>query len=146
MSLSIYCPFETVSDAAGNVGKPPVYKTSGAACADIAVPKNITIPPHGIVKVDLLLKFNIPRGYKIVMYPRSSLLIKHGLMQPTSIIDSDYHGHVHAPLVNLTEEPVELEAGERVAQIECVTAYEALNWCKDFVERGDEGFGTTGGK
>ena len=129
----------------GIIGLAPIYKTKLAACADIAVPMKVVIPAHKFVRVDLWLGFEIPEGYKIIMYPRSSLLDKKGLMQPTSIIDADYSGQrVHAPLFNMTDEDVVLEKGERVAQIECVPRYDCDDWLRDNVDRGFGGFGSTG--
>lgn len=129
----------------GIQGINPEYQTKDAACADIATPVKIVIPPHKSVKQDLWIGFEIPRGYKIVMYPRSSLLIKRGLMQPVSIIDSDFSGQpISVPLHNLTDEEVVIEAGERVAQIECVPAYDCVSWAHKNVVRGQGGFGSTG--
>lgn len=128
-------------------GIAPVYKTKQAACADCAVPVDVTIEPGKCVRVGLKIAFEIPDDYKIVMYPRSSLLAKRGLMQPTSIIEPDYNGQeVHAPLFNMTDEPVVLKAGERVSQIECVPRYECTLWQREDTERAasNGGFGSTG--
>lgn len=125
----------------------PVYKTKGAACADIAIPEQVVIPPHTTVCPDLYLGFEIPAGYKIIMYPRSSLLVKRGIMQPVSIIDYDYSGqHVRIPLHNLTDKEIVLEAGERVAQIECVPMYDCEDWNHEGSQRAkvNGGFGSTG--
>lgn len=127
----------------------PVYKTKEAACADIAVPDEVIVPAGKSVMVDLWIGFEIPKGYKIIMYPRSSLLIKKGLIQPVSIIDSDYSGQrVHAPLFNPTTQDIKLEAGERVAQIECVPVYDCTEWNHENTERAsvNGGFGSTGAK
>lgn len=134
------------SDDKGHTGIMPVYKTKGAACADIAVPCRVALLPGAPVKVDLLISFSIPKGYKVAMYPRSSLLIKKCIVQPVSIIDCDYTGHVHAPLVSLSTSRVYLEAGERVGQIELVPAnrHSATGWRQDYEERSQEGFGGTG--
>ena len=128
--------------------------TKGAACADMFLPADVTIPPmdiskslkDNIVKVPLDVSFDIPSGFKIVMYPRSSLLIKRGLIQPVSIIDEDYHGNVHAPLVNITNEPIELKAGERLVQIELQLAMPKgiCDWDTVESERDQNGFGGTG--
>ena len=125
----------------------PVYKTKKAACADCAVPVDVTIEPGKCVRVGLKIAFEIHDDCKIVMYPRSSLLVKRGLMQPTSIIEPDYNGQeVHAPLFNMTSEPVIIEKGERVCQIECVPRYDCESWDHDDVERSSSngGFGSTG--
>ena len=128
--------------------------TKGAACADMFLPADVTIPPmdtskslkDNIIKIPLGVAFDIPSGFKIVMYPRSSLLIKRGLIQPVSIIDEDYHGNVHAPLVNITNEPIELKAGERLVQIELqlVMPKGICDWDTVESERDQNGFGGTG--
>ena len=139
----VICLVAIDTDEHGYTGIMPVYKTTGAACADIATPKAINVNPGETVMIDTLLKFDIPEGYKIVMYPRSSLLVKKHLIQPVSIIDSDYHLHVHVPVLNVGKEPVILEQGERIAQIECVPCYDCKTWCHDYAVR-EGGFGSTG--
>lgn len=125
-------------------GQKPYYATKYAACADLEVPKNVTVPAGKAVKVNLLIGFMIPKGYKLLMYPRSSLLIKKGLIQPVSVIDQDYSGQpVHAPLFNPGTTDITLVIGERIAQIECVPAYDCLSWCR-YNEKRNGGFGSTG--
>lgn len=132
-----------VTDNDSENGVKPVYQTKEAACADVCSPSECIIPPHSSYRIDLLVSFNIPEGHKIVMYPRSSLLINKGLIQPVSIIDADYHGHVHVPLFNLTDTAVTIERGERIAQIELVPVYNCKDWPRKQEER-TGGFGSTG--
>ena len=140
----IYCKPIIFTDEHGYTGKVPVYKTKEAACADVALPHAVNINPGEVVKIDLLIGFDIPAGKKIVMYPRSSLLVKYGLMSPTSIIDADYRGqHVHWPVINLGKEPIVLDTGTRVAQIEVCNAEQAADWERECNER-TGGFGSTG--
>ena len=128
----------------GPNGKVPVYKTKQAACADVYLPEDVTIEPGKVACPGLQLGFDIPAGSKIVMYPRSSLLAKFGIIQPTSIIDADYSGmEVHAPLYNATDKPVTLKAGDRVAQIELQEYSRVLDWNFESNER-TGGFGSTG--
>ena len=128
----------------GPNGKVPVYKTRQAACADVYLPEDVTIEPGKVACPGLQLGFDIPAGSKIVMYPRSSLLIKFGIIQPTSIIDADYSGmEIHAPLYNATDKPVTLKAGDRVAQIELQEYSRVLDWNFESNER-TGGFGSTG--
>ena len=98
-------------------GIPPVYTTIEAAAADIAIPYEITIPAKSAIYVDLLLRTNIETGNCLLMFPRSSLLIKHGLFMPVSVVDSDYKLNIHAPMYNVTDTDVTLEKGTRVAQV-----------------------------
>ena len=128
----------------GPNGKVPVYKTKQAACADVYLPEDVTIEPGKVACPGLQLGFEIPAGSKIVMYPRSSLLVKFGIIQPTSIIDADYSGmEIHAPLYNATDKPVTLKAGDRVAQIELQPYTRVLDWKFENNER-TGGFGSTG--
>ena len=128
----------------GPNGKVPVYKTKQAACADVYLPEDVTIEPGKVSCPGLQLGFEIPAGSKIVMYPRSSLLVKFGIIQPTSIIDADYSGmEIHAPLYNATDKPVTLKAGDRVAQIELQEYSRVLDWNFESNER-TGGFGSTG--
>lgn len=128
----------------GPNGKVPVYKTKQAACADVYLPEDVTIEPGKVACPGLQLGFEIPAGNKIVMYPRSSLLVKFGIVQPTSIIDADYSGmEIHAPLYNTTDKPVTLKAGDRVAQIEIQEYSRVLDWNFESNKR-TGGFGSTG--
>ena len=128
----------------GPRGKVPVYKTKQAACADVFLPEDVTVEPGKVACPGLQLGFNIPAGNKIVMYPRSSLLVKFGIMQPTSIIDADYSGmEIHVPLYNTTDRPITLKAGDRVAQIELHEYERVLDWNFEDNER-TGGFGSTG--
>ena len=128
----------------GPHGKVPVYKTKQAACADVFLPEDVMIEPGKVACPGLQLGFSIPVGNKIVMYPRSSLLVKFGIMQPTSIIDADYSGmEIHVPLYNTTDKPVTLKAGSRVAQIELHEYERVLDWNFEDNER-KGGFGSTG--
>ena len=130
----------------GPHGKVPVYKTRQAACADVFLPEDVTVEPGKVACPGLQLGFNIPAGNKIVMYPRSSLLVKFGIMQPTSIIDADYSGmEIHVPLYNTTDKPVTLKAGDRVAQIELHEYERILDWNFEDNER-TGGLGSTGEK
>ena len=140
----IYCKPILFTDENGYTGKAPVYKTKEAACADMALPHAINLNPGEVVRVDLLVGFEIPNGKKLVMYPRSSLLFKYGIMSPTSIIDSDYSGqHVHFIAINLGKEPVVLDKDTRVVQIECVPCEQVADWGRENNER-TGGFGSTG--
>ena len=128
----------------GPNGKVPVYKTKQAACADVYLPEDVTIEPGKVACPGLQLGFEIPADCKIVMYPRSSLLVKFGIMQPTSVIDADYSGmEIHAPLYNATDKPITLKAGDRVAQIELQKYSRILDWNFESNER-TGGFGSTG--
>lgn len=130
-----------------SIGIKPIFMTPGAACADAAIPKQVTIKAGERTKVDLMIGFDIPEGYCLKMYPRSSLLIKHGLLSPVSIIDWDYkYARVSWPVVNVSGEDVTLDAGTRVVQLELCKQSEPADWERLSTPRDLGGFGGTGDK
>ncbi|HEV7843594.1 MAG TPA: dUTP diphosphatase, partial [Pyrinomonadaceae bacterium] len=65
------------------------------------------------------------------------------------VIDSDYRGEILCALINHGDDPFEIEAGMRIAQllIESIALMEPV-WSEDLseTERGFGGFGSTGEK
>ena len=80
----------------------PVYKTSGAAGADVcAFLKEDIVIHHGeYTLVPTGLFFEIPEGYEIQVRPRSGLAFKNGVtvLNTPGTIDSDYRGEVRVAL------------------------------------------------
>jgi deoxyuridine 5'-triphosphate nucleotidohydrolase len=129
-------------------GIAPMKLTSRSACFDLALPDDIVIPPHSTVTVDLKIGFEPKDGrHYMMMYPRSSLLHKYNLIMPTSVIDNDYRGPVHAIMCNITDWEVKLSAGTRIAQVnmfqEVETRFEQVDNLSTTV-RGIGGLGSTG--
>ena len=95
------------------------------------------------------LAFAIPAGFEIQARPRSGWALKKGMtvLNTPGTIDADYRGEVKIILINLGEEPLQLNDQERVAQLVLCPVVQA-----DFREveklpetkRGDGGFGSTG--
>lgn len=102
----------------------PVRATAGALAYDLATIRAETIGPHAtvIAPTGLQLAEDLPcdatRGLAMLILPRSSLPLKHGLILPNSpgLIDADYAGPIGIILHNLKDEPVRLPAGTRIAQ------------------------------
>jgi dUTP pyrophosphatase len=92
----------------------------------------------------------VPEGYALIIASRSSLPRKKGLTCPHGIgvIDQDYHGATDEILVqvkNMTDAPVTVERGERIAQGLFVRVDQA-EW-EEVDDHGAEtrgGFGSTG--
>ena len=131
----------------------PVYKTSGAAGADVCahIDNPIVMHPLDIVLVPTGLFFEIPEFYEIQVRPRSGLAFKHGVtvLNSPGTIDSDYRGELKVLLVNLGKEAVTINAGDRIAQIVVAPVVRgqfalALAEGLSSTERGSGGFGSTG--
>ncbi|CUH96145.1 hypothetical protein P22_2233 [Propionispora sp. 2/2-37] len=116
--------FEIVSQYRHTQIKLPERKTSLSAGYDLAAAEAMTIHPQTITV--------IPTGLKVYMQPdeylgihiRSSLAIKKGLVliNGQGIIDADYYnnpdneGHILIAVFSHNERPVEVAAGDRIAQ------------------------------
>lgn len=128
-------------------GESPVYSTKQAAGADIALPKDIIIKAHSIVTwIDLEVGFDIPKGFCIMLQPRSSTSRKWHVLCDTGIIDSDYKlENIHCGLVNITNEDITIPKGTRIVQLLILPVYHATNWkCLNNIRDSKKGSGSTG--
>ena len=93
----------------------------------------------------------LPPGTEAQIRPRSGLALKKGItvLNAPGTIDADYRGEIGIILINLSQEPFEIQDGERIAQM-VVARYEQLTWKEvaslDDTERGAGGFGHSGQK
>ncbi len=128
----------------------PAYATSGAAGMDVVSAEDVTLAPGARHAVATGLAMAIPQGYEIQVRPRSGLALKHGITVPNTpgTIDSDYRGELKVILINLGTEPFVIARGDRVAQLVLAPVVQAA-WDEvaelDATERGEGGFGSTGG-
>lgn len=128
-------------------GENPVYSTKQAAGADIALPKDIVVKAHSIVTwIDLEVGFDIPKGFCIMLQPRSSTSRKWHVLCDTGIIDSDYKlENIHCGLVNVTDEDIIIPKGTRIVQLLILPVYHATNWkCLNNIRDSKKGSGSTG--
>ncbi|MET1755404.1 dUTP diphosphatase [Novosphingobium sp. RD2P27] len=128
----------------------PAYATEGAAGMDVLAAEDVTLAPGARHPVATGLAFAIPHGFEIQVRPRSGLALKHGITVPNTpgTIDSDYRGELKVILINHGAEVFEIRRGDRVAQLVLAPVTRA-SWLKvdelDHTERGEGGFGSTGG-
>lgn len=83
--------------------KLPTYATDGSAAMDIYSPAEYTIGPGETLMIPTGLKVNIPRGYGILIQPRSGMSRKTKLRIPNTpgLIDSDYHEEIGVLIENI---------------------------------------------
>ena len=129
----------------------PVYKTSGAAGADVCayLENDVVIKKGERALIGTGLQFEIPEGYEIQVRPRNGLAFKNGVtvLNTPGTIDSDYRGELKVLLANFGSEDFTVKNGDRIAQI--VVAPVTLGDFTDAsslseTERGAGGFGSTG--
>lgn len=130
----------------------PVYKTAGAAGADVCafIEKDIVLAPFERMLIPTGLFLDIPEGYEVQVRPRSGLAFKNGVtvFNTPGTIDSDYRGEIKVLLVNFSREPYTIHSGDRIAQL-VVAPVTLASWekteCLSDSERGSGGWGSTGG-
>ena len=128
----------------------PRYMTPDAAGMDVraALEAPVVLEPGERTLVPCGFALAVPRGYEAQVRPRSGLALKHGLSIPNApgTIDPDYRGEVAVILVNLGNQAVRIEPGERIAQLVIAPVARAVLTEVaelDETERGDGGFGHT---
>lgn len=129
----------------------PEYQTPLSAGLDIRADLDapVTLGPLERAMIPTGLFVELPEGCEMQIRPRSGLAAKHGItvLNSPGTIDADYRGEIKIILVNLSDEPFTVEAGERIAQM-IVARYEQIEWQPveelGATERGAGGFGSTG--
>lgn len=129
----------------------PSYQTAGAAAFDLVTRETTIIAPKSINLVPGNVIVKVPEGYALLILPRSSLPRKKGLICPHSLglIDQDYHGpkdEIFVQVQNITDQPVTVEKGDRIAQ-GLFVKIDRAEW-QEVDSHGAEtrgGFGSTGG-
>lgn len=126
----------------------PEYATEDSACFDLKCISKTRIFPGELVKVDLGIKVEVPKGFYMEIIPRSSLA-KSGLILANSIgcVDSDYRGPVFAVLRNVGKTKVIIDKDERVVQAS-IKPVQQVTFKKESklteTIRGEGGYGSTG--
>jgi dUTP pyrophosphatase len=127
----------------------PEYHTEGAVAFDLYSRVDDTLAPNERKLVPANVVIEVPKGHVLLIAARSSTP-KKGLMLANSIgiIDQDYHGpedELRIWLYNVTDMPVEVKRGDRIAQALIVpivkVEFEEVEKIKN-ESRG--GFGSTG--
>jgi len=129
----------------------PAYATPQSAGMDLRanIEDPITLRPLERRIVPTGLYIALPEGYEVQVRPRSGLALKHGItvLNSPGTIDSDYRGEIGVLLINLSDTPFVINAGERIAQM-VVARHEQAELIEveelDDTERGAGGYGHTG--
>jgi dUTP pyrophosphatase len=129
----------------------PAYETAHAAGMDLRadLESSVRLNPLERKLIQTGLYIELPEGFEAQIRPRSGLAFKHGIgiVNSPGTIDADYRGEIKVLLVNLSNEPFEINTGDRIAQM-IVAKHETVNWQEVEVlnetSRGAGGYGHTG--
>ncbi|MBL0048912.1 MAG: dUTP diphosphatase [Bacteroidetes bacterium] len=129
----------------------PEYATLASAGMDLRawLKAELTLKPMERSLVPTGLHIELPIGYEAQIRPRSGLAYKQGItvLNSPGTIDADYRGEIKVLLINLSNDVVRIQNGERIAQL-VVAKHERVEWqttqSLEETERGAGGFGHTG--
>ena len=131
----------------------PAYETIASAGMDLRANLDVelNIKPLERILVPTGIFIELPVGYEAQVRPRSGLAYKKGVgvVNSPGTIDADYRGEIKVILINLSNDNLVIEDGERVAQM-VIAKHERAEWelVSELSEtdRGAGGFGSTGKK
>lgn len=132
----------------------PEYATVQSAGLDMraSYPDHVvrTLAPWTRVIVPTGIYLEIPNGYECQVRSRSGLAANQGVtvLNAPGTIDSDYRGEVKVILINMSDEPFQINDGDRIAQL-VFQKVEHVEWDDTYktvttTQRGAGGFGSTG--
>lgn len=132
----------------------PAYASANAAGmdlrADLAEP--VVLQPFERKLIPTGLFIELPADCEAQIRPRSGLALKHGItvLNSPGTIDADYRGEICVILINLSQDPFEIQPGERIAQMVIAqfrqVKMQEVNTLEELsdTERGAGGFGHSG--
>jgi dUTP pyrophosphatase len=129
----------------------PAYETLLAAGMDLKanLDQPIVLNPLQRALVPTGLMIELPEGHEAQIRPRSGLALKQGItvLNSPGTIDADYRGEIKVLLVNFSDTSVNINNGERIAQM-VVSKHNRVEWLpvQELTEtlRGEGGYGSTG--
>lgn len=127
----------------------PRYALSGDAGFDLFVGERTTLASMERASINTGYKMEIPKGFVGIIYEKSGLAFKNGIITYGNVIDSGYRGEVKVGVMNLGKEAYTFEEGHKVAQM-IIHRYEEMKFVEvkdgglSKSDRGERGFGSTG--
>ena len=113
---------------------------------DLYVSETVSIPPRTtkLVKTDVAIE--LPIGYEGQVRPRSGTSLKTKLRVALGTIDQTYHKEIGIITDNISDKPIVVEKGQRLAQLVIAPVqYPDVNVVKEFKYESDRsGYGSTG--
>jgi dUTP pyrophosphatase len=109
--LKIYC--KKLSGTA----QLPKYGRDGDAGLDLHSNQSAVLDPNSRQLIKTGIAMAIPKGYVGLVWDRGGMAAKKGITTMAGVVDSNYRGEVGVVLLNTTNEPYVITAGDRIAQM-----------------------------
>lgn len=121
----------------------PVKAYYDDAGADVRSMERMRIQPMHIKKVRLGFGIEVPRGFAGYIEPRGSTAEK-GIICLSPPIDCGYSGEIHAIIMNISSDDLQIEIGDKIGQL-VIRRQELFELSyDDEKKRGTNAFGSTG--
>ena len=95
----------------------PTRGSEHAAGLDLYADHGDTINPSERALIGTGIAIALWPGTVGLIWPRSGLAVKRGIDVLAGVVDADYRGEVRVALINHGAEPVDIEPGDRIAQL-----------------------------
>lgn len=130
-------------------GRLPTYAHDDDAAADCyaRIAERVRLEPSARIRIPLGFALALPTHLHGEVRGRSGLVATHGILVAHGLIDPGYRGEVMALLVNVSDGPVDIFPGDRIAQLLIAPHVRARFTSVPELgqtERGNRGFGSTG--
>ncbi len=134
--------------------KLPQYATENSSCMDIraflsGTNSTIVLNPGETKAISTGVFPEVPKGYEMVIRPRSGLALDYGItvLNSPGTIDADFRGEIKVILYNTSDRPFVIHDRDRIAQIALQKVHKfRFNLVSELTKtgRGDKGLGSTG--
>lgn len=128
----------------------PTYATDGSAGMDLYAlePNGLTLHPGQQARINTGIGVEVPEGHEGQIRPRSGFALKGvTVINAPGTIDSDYRGAIQVLLINHGPLSVEINNGDRIAQLVIAPVVRAVLCVVTSLgntRRADGGFGSSG--
>lgn len=120
------------------------------AAYDLRAAARKHLMPHETAKIPTGVRIELPPNFVAVVCSRSGMAADGiFVVNAPGIVDQGYRGEIAVILHNLSDWPIEIYKGDRIAQLVVqrltqVTLELTSSFTDEETERGDAGFGSTG--
>jgi dUTP pyrophosphatase len=129
----------------------PTYATGGDAGLDLLAAADCSLGPGDRAAIPTGIAVAIPPGYAGFVHARSGRALREGLalVNAPGLIDAGYRGEINVIVTNLdVRTPIHIKRGDKVAQLVVQPVVSVRLQQVEVLpvsERGNGGFGSTGG-
>ena len=113
---------------------------------DLRSPKRQVVWSRSREVIDTGVHVEIPPGYAGLLRSKSGLMCNYGMLSDGTV-DAGYSGSIRVCVINTSDEPYTVEAGDKISQLVIVPCrLDPVELADEIAsgERGESGFGSTG--